>query len=279
MIENNNNSSKKNLPNFFDMLKLLDNISKDRQLLLGTFDTLCSNSCLNIENEVKLHAKRLLRQNDHSFKKIKGLDRIKVYIATLFVSYVSLGYDFKDIISKIKNLLEASTNNARIKREFQKLIHYLSKMIKTIELGHFKVFLTAAFLNEQQRDEFMTNYYKIKIIEFLEDLNENYYTFKTYNINLEDLLDPIIYIIKNCNDKFTERYRASRFGSACYYLFSVIKKLQRINQYNLKKDFFFRSIGISISSLEEHLERIDTWLDHREFAELFQDRFEFIEFN
>lgn len=276
MIENNN---KKNLPNFFDMLKLLDNISKDRQLLLDTFDMLCSINCLNIEKEINLHAKRLLRQNDHSFKKIKGLDRIKVYIATLFVSYVSLGSDFNDIINKIKNLLEVSTNNARIQREFKNLIFYLSKMIKTIELGHFKVFLTAAFLNEQQRDEFMTNYYKIKITEFLEDLNENYYTFKTYNISLEDLLDPVIYIIKNCNDQFTEKYRASRFGSACYYLFSMIKKLQRINQYSLKKDFFFRSIGSSIRSLEEHLERIDIRLDHKEFAGFCQDRIEFIEFN
>lgn len=268
---------KENLPNFLDMLKLLEKISKDRQLQLDSFDSLCSSNCLDIKNKIKIHTKNLLRQNNHSFKGVKGYDRIKVYIATLFVSYVSLGFDFKDIIKRIKNLLEKSIKDARIKQEFKKLVFFLSKMIKTIERGHFKVFLTAAFLNEKQRDEFMTNYYKLKITRFLEELNENFYSFITYNVNLEDLLDPAIYIIKSCNDEFSIKYRAARYGAACYFIFSMIKKLQRINKYGLKKDYFFRPVGSSITSLQEHLERIYKRLDYNEFTNLFKDKFEFIE--
>lgn len=269
----------KEKPNFLDMLKLLDNISKDQLLELDSFDKLCSSNCLDILQDIKIHSKKLLRQNNEKFKDIKGYEKVKIYVVSLFVSYVMLGYDFNDITLKIENLLKEFKENSNHLKEYYNLINYLLKIIKPIKEGRYKLFLTSEFLNHQQREDFMTNYYKIKIIEFLKNLNQNYYSFESYQISIEDLLEPIIYIVKNCNKQFDEKYRPSRFSSACYYVFSKIKKLQKINQYELLKTFFFKPIGISKKNFEEHLKRIERNLDYNAFVHIFQNKFIFIEKN
>ena len=92
-----------------------------------------------------------------------------------------------------------------------------------------------------------------------------------YFKDLEDLIDPTIFIIRECFEPF-EKFRSSRYSSACYYFLSKIKKLRRID---IPMDPFFRIIGKGKTNLIEHTERIEINLNYKEFVEKFSN-FDFI---
>jgi len=247
------------------MFKFLNGFIQEINLNLYKFEIFCD--YLKVPEEIKNFAKELLSKQQDKFNKLKTRQKFLTYIASFFVSYVIINEDYNEFKKKINNVIQQFNNN----RKF--IIRYvdLNRMLLIIRDKGYHQYLITKSLTSEQKEIFLTNMYKNELKKFLNKLDEQH-NLSWYFEELEELIEPTIYLVKECFEPF-ENFRSSRYSSACYYLLSKIKKLQRIK---IPLDPFFRIISKSKVNIIDHTKRIEDNLDYQAFIKKFSN-FEFIE--
>lgn len=247
------------------MFNFLNGFIQEINLNLYKFEIFCD--YLKIPAEIKKIAKELLTKQQDEFHQLKSRHKFLTYIASFFVSYVIINEDYNEFKVNINNLIQQFNNN----RKFITRYVDLNKMLLIIRDKGYHQYLITKSLTSEQKEIYTTNIYKNELKNFLNKLDEEH-NLSWYFKELEELIEPAIYLLKECFEPF-EKFRSSRYSSACYYLLSKIKKLQRIK---IPLDPFFRIIGKSKYNIIDHAKRIEDNLDYQAFIKKFPN-FEFIE--
>jgi len=238
-----------------EIFKFLNTFVQEIRLDLYKFDKICD--YLVIPIEIKRYAKDLLIKQEERFNNLRSREKFLIYFAAFFVSYVIVRCEYNEFKKKIDSLLKIFNNN----RVYITRYVDLNRMLKIISSNRYHQYLITPSLTQAQINQYIANIYKIEIKYFFENI-KNSIDFSMCSLNFEDLIEPILFIIKNCNENY-EKFRKSRYSSACYFILSKIKKLQRVN---IDIDTFFRSIKLSKRTFLEHLERINRNLDYQDFV-------------
>ena len=230
------------------------------RLDLYKFDKICD--YLVIPIEIKRYAKDLLIKQEERFNNLKSREKFLIYFAAFFVSYVIVRCEYNEFKKKIDSLLKIFNNN----RVYITRYVDLNRMLKVISNNRYHQYLITPSLTQAQINQYIANIYKIGIMKFLDRIR-GFINLPTYSLGFDDLIEAILFIIKKCNENF-ENVRKSRYSSACYFILSKIKKLQRIH---INIEPFYRTINLSKRTFLDHLERINKNLDYQEFVDKFQN--------
>jgi len=250
---------------FNEIFKFLNQLVKEKQINLYKFEEFCS--ILNIPNEIKIYAKELLFNKSAKFNKIWTRRKFLIYISAFFVSYVINYGNYEELQRRIDLILKIFNDNpVNITRYVD-----LNKIFLVCSQNKYHAYLVAYTLNPQQLEHYFDNIYRIKIRELLKIL-ENEIDLSLYIKNLEELINPIVYIIKECFQR-DGKIRESRYGSACYFFLTCLKKLRMID---ISKSVFYRNLNISRRTFLNHLNNILKRINFEKFVEQFPE-FSFID--
>jgi len=247
------------------MFKFLNGFIQEINLNLYKFEIFCD--YLKVPEEIKKLAKQLLSKQQDKFSLLKSRQKFLTYIASFFVSYVIINKGYNEFKEIINNVIQQFNNN----RKFITRYVDLNKMLLVIRDKGYHQYLITKSLTAEQKEIYITNMYKNELKNFLNKLDEQN-NLSWYFKELEELIEPTVYLVRECFEPF-ENFRSSRYSSACYYLLSKIKKLQRIK---IPLDPFFRIISKSKFNIIDHTKRIEDNLDYQAFIKKFPN-FEFIE--
>lgn len=247
------------------MFNFLNGFIQEINLNLYKFEIFCD--YLKVPEEIKKLAKELLSKQQDKFHQLKSRQKFLLYIASFFVSYVIINKNFNEFNENINKLIQQFNNN----RKFITRYIDLNRMLSIIRDKGYHQYLITESLTSKQKEIYTTNIYKNELKNFLNKLDEQY-NLSLYFKEFKELIEPTVYLVKACFEPF-EKFRSSRYSSACYYLLNNIKKLQRIK---IPLDPFFRIISKSKYNIIDHVKRIEDNLDYQAFIKKFPN-FEFIE--
>ncbi len=252
------------MPDYDKIFKFLSEITKEKQLNLYKFDLFCE--ILNIPNDIKILSKNLLIEQKDKFNQLRSRKKFIFYISFFFVAYVIKRCDYTELDKRIEGLITVFKNN----RIFISKYLDLNRMLLIIRDKGYHPYLITDSLNPKQIEIYLINIYKIEILKFLNKLDKEI-GLSIYLNDLEELVEPILYITRECFEPF-EKFRNTRYSSSCYFLLSKIKKLQRIG---IPLGPFYQLIQKSKNNIIEHIQRIEENLNYQNLVDNFSN-FDFV---
>ncbi len=250
----------------------LNKVILEKSMNLEKFEKFCN--VLEISDEIEDFAKDLIFYQRERFEQLKKYHRKKllIYIAAIFVSYIIVKKDYAEFEQKIDSLLY----NFNKSKENIVIYKNLNQVLVAIQNNGYHQYLITPSLTIEQIEVFSKNIYKIEYKKFLKKLHEKT-LISNYIKNLEELIEPVLYIIKVSNEDFS-KIRKSRYGAALYFILSRLKKFKRVGLEGVGisiKDFYL-ILELSRRTFIDHIERIIRFLDYQSFIEKFSN-IDFIE--
>ncbi len=203
---------------------------------------------LRIPDDIRKQAKDILLNKEINFSKVRNYRKFKNYIAAFYVSYVLLREDYDEFICNLKVFV-----NALVNRQESEIIYIskrttLKKMLNTMLIEGYSPSYVDDCIDNRLRAERDLRMYKIEINKLIREIIKNQRSASLFNLNINDFIELIIYIIEQCFGDFN--YCRGRFTVACFFLLS---KHMNWNRNEISLEIFLRHGRIELN--QKYLKR------------------------
>lgn len=244
---------------------------------------------LSIPDDIRTQAKDILLNKDTNFSKMRNYRKFKTYIAAFYVSYVLLKEDYDEFIRNLKVFIDALVNRQESEKIYISRRTTLKKMLNTIVVEGYNPSSVDDCIDDRLRAERDLKMYKIEIKKLIRELKNNHRSLSLFNLNIDDFIKLICYIIEQCFGDFN--YCRERFTVACFFLLSrhvrwyrneiPLESFLRYGRIELNRKYLkrFHKGERNLQQLEEEqfreaLELIDKKINYEDLKRE-SDRFDF----
>lgn len=214
--ESQGDDKKKDQIDYNDVFAFFKDYQNETLMDLEYFYDFCR--FLRIPDDVRKQAKDILLNKEINFSKMRNYRKFKNYIAAFYVSYVLVREDYDEFIRNLKVFVDALVNRQESEKIYISRRTTLKKLLNIMVVEGYNPSYVDDCIDDRLRAKRDLKMYKIEINKLIRDLKINHRSLTLFNLNIDDFIKLIYYIIKQCFGDFN--YCRERFTVACFFLLS-----------------------------------------------------------